>query len=212
MSKEKMITVFIDESGTLPDAKDKFVAVCGVAVLQPKEAENIFSRILNSLRQRNIKIDEIKFYSSGQNTKRQFLSGISAADFKIFALIVDKKSRKIADTPENFSLLVSSLISDVINWYKDKEISFIIDRHFYKKSDQNRFDILTKANVNKNFRLRLKHVDSKQEFLVNTADMAAGSVLWRYRGKDNQFYDLIKENIVIEKLVNWSEIKRRSLS
>ncbi len=207
-----MITVFIDESGTLPDAKDKFVSVCGVAVLQLKEAENIFSRILNSLRQRNIKIGEIKFYSAGQNTKRQFLAGMSAANLKVFALIVDKKSRKIADTPENFSLLVSNLISDVTNWYKGKEISFVIDRHFYKKSDQNKFDVLIKASINKNLKWGLKHVDSKREFLVNTADMAAGSVLWKYRGKDSQFYNLIKENIVIEKLINWSEIKRRSLS
>lgn len=206
-----MITVFIDESGTLPDPKDKYISICGVAVLQLKEAENIFSRILDSLRQRRIKISEIKFYSSGQTTKRQFLSGMAAVDLKIFALIVDKKNRIIADTPENFSLLVSNLILDVINWHKGKEISFVLDRHFCKKSDQNEFDNFIKAGINKSFKLKIKHVDSKQEFLVNTADMAAGSILYKYRGKDSQFYDLIKENIAIEKLLNWPEIKRQSL-
>jgi len=35
--------------------------------------------------------------------------------------------------------------------------------------------------------------------------------LWKYSGKDLQFYDLIKENIMIEKIVSWPEIKRKNL-
>jgi len=27
-----MLTIFIDESGTLPDPKDKFIVICGVSV------------------------------------------------------------------------------------------------------------------------------------------------------------------------------------
>jgi hypothetical protein len=47
-----MSVVFIDESGTLPDINDKFIVICGVVVDESKEAENIFSRILKSLKQR----------------------------------------------------------------------------------------------------------------------------------------------------------------
>lgn len=169
-----MITVFIDESGTLPDVKDEFIVICGVAVKQLKEAENIFSRILNSLRQRKIKIKEIKFYHAGQNTKRQFLSGISAVDFKIFSLIVDKKSRKIADSPDNFALLAGNLMSDIIKWHKGEKILFILDRHFYRQSDQDEFDNLVKKEIGWSLKYQIKHVDSQQDFLVNTADMAAG--------------------------------------
>lgn len=57
----------------------------------------------------------------------------------------------------------------------------------------------------------IKHVDSVQNFLVNLADMSAGSVLWKYRGKDSQFYNLIKENIVVEKIISWPEAKKKSL-
>lgn len=207
-----MITVFIDESGTLPDVKDEFVVIGGVAVKQLKEAENIFSRILNSLRQRKIKIKEIKFYHAGQNTKRQFLSGIAAADFKIFALIIDKKERKIADSPDNFALLVENLIGDIVKWHKGEKIIFILDKHFYRKSDQDEFDNLIKKEIGEDFKYQIKHVDSRQDFLVNTADVSAGAILWKYRGKDAQFYDLIKENIVVEKLINWPEIKRKSIT
>jgi len=206
-----MLTIFIDESGTLPDPKDKFIVICGIGVKKIKEAENVFSRIRISLRQRKIKVQEIKFYYAGQKTKRQFLSGIVSANFGIFASVVDKKGRKIADTSENFALLVADLINEINLWFRVKKISFILDRHFYRKVDEDRFNQLLKIKVNKDLKYQIKHIDSQQNFLVNIADMAAGAILWKYNGKDLQFYDLIKENIMIEKIVSWPEIKRKNL-
>jgi len=155
--KNDMITVFIDESGILPDVKDRFIVVCGVATKQIKEVENIFSRILKSLRQRKTRIKEIKFYHAGQNTKRQFLSGIAAAGFKVFALIIDKKNRKIVDSPENFALILKSLIIDIISWNKNEPVSFFLDKHFQKKTDINRFNNFIKVNIAKTD-LKIKHV------------------------------------------------------
>jgi hypothetical protein len=206
-----MLTIFIDESGTLPDPKDKFIIICGVGVRKIKEAENIFSRISASLRKRKIKIKEIKFYYAGENTKRQFLSGIVSANFDIFALIVNKKERKIADTPENFVLLVAELINEINLWYKTKEINLVIDRHFYRKIDHSKFNQFLRTKINNSLKCQIKHVDSQNNFLVNIADMAAGAILWRYSGKNLQFYNLIKDNIIIEKIMSWPEIKRRSI-
>lgn len=203
--------VFIDESGTLPDPKDKFIVICGVGVKKIKEAENIFSRIRISLRQRKIKVQEVKFYYAGQNTKRQLLSGIVSANFGIFALVVDKKNRKIADTPENFALLVADLVNEISLWYKVEKINLVLDKHFHRKVDENRFNQLIKSKINKDLKYQIKHIDSRQNFLVNIADMAAGAILWKYSGKDLQFYNLIKENIIIEKIVSWPEIKMKNL-
>jgi len=206
-----MLTIFIDESGTLPDIKDKFIVICGVGVEKIKEAENIFSRIRTSLRQRKIKVQEIKFYYAGQNTKRQFLSGLVSANLKIFALVIEKKGRKIADIPENFGILVAELVNEMIFWYKVKKINLVLDRHFYRKVDEDRLNKLLKSKINKDVKYQIRHVDSRQNFLVNIADMAAGAILWKYSGKDLQFYNLIKENIIIEKIVSWPEIKRKNL-
>jgi hypothetical protein len=106
------------------------------------------SRILSSLKQRKIKLKEIKFYYAGQKTKKQFLSGIASANFEIFALIVNKKGRKIADTLENFAILIIDLINEIDLWYNKKE---------------------------------------------------------------QEFYDLIKENIIVEKIISWPELKRKSI-
>jgi len=57
--------IFIDESGTLPDPKDKFIVISGVGVKRIKEAKNLINRIMTSLRQRKIRIKELKFYYAG---------------------------------------------------------------------------------------------------------------------------------------------------
>lgn len=207
-----MLTIFIDKSGTLPDPKDKFIVICGVGVNQIKEAENVINRILYSLRQIRIKIKELKFYYAGQRTKRRFLSGIVSSGFEIFALVVGKKGRKIVDTPENFAILVSDLVNEINLWYKVKEINIVIDKHFHRKIDQDKFNQIFKNKISKGIEYQIKHADSQQNSLVNIADMSAGAILWKYTGKDSQFYNLIKENIVVEKIVNWPEIKRKNLN
>jgi len=206
-----MLTILIDESGTLPDPRDKFIVVSGVEIRKIKEAQNIYSRILTSLRQRKIQLGEIKFYHAGQGTKRQFLSGIVSANFEIFVLVVDKKNRKIADTPENYAILITDLVNEINLWYKTEEINLVIDKHFHRVIDQDRFEQILKMKVNKDLKYQMKQVDSKQNPLVNMADMVAGAVLWKYSGKNLEFYNLIKENIVIEKIISWPEIKRKNL-
>lgn len=207
-----MLTIFIDESGTLPDPKDKFIVICGVGVKRIKQAENIISRILEFLRQGKTRIKEIKFYYSGQKTKRQFLSGVVSSNFEIFSLVVDKKGRRIPDTPENFALLVADLINEIHLWYRIDKVNLVVDKHFHRKIDQIAFNQFLKEQVNKVLRYQIRHVDSQQNLVVDIADMVAGAILWKYGGKDLQFYSLIKENIIVEKIVSWPEIKRKSLA
>ncbi len=206
-----MLNIFIDESGTLPDPKDKFIVISGVGVKRIKEAKDVVSRILFSLRQKKIKIKELKFYYAGQRTKRQFLSGIVSASFEIFVLVVNKKGRKIADTSENFAILAADLINEINLWYKAEKVIITINRHFHRKIDQNNFNKFLRKWVDKSLKYTIRHSDSQQNHLVNLADMTAGAVLWKYSGKDSQFYNIIKESIMVEKLVSWPEIKRKSI-
>jgi len=177
-----MITIFIDESGTLPDLNDKFIVISGVGIKKIKEAENIHSRVLGSLRRKKTQLQEIKFYYAGRKTKHQFLSGIVSANFEIFILIVDKKGRKIIDSPENYGLLVADVMNEINFWYKNEKIDFIVDRHFYRKVDQIKFQKILKKQVNKD--MKIKQVDSRQNPLVNIADMVAGATLRKYNSKN----------------------------
>jgi len=207
----KLYYILIDESGTLPDPKDKFVVIAGVGVKRIKEAENLVSRTLKSLRRRKVKVRELKFYSAGERTKRQVLSGIVSAGFEIFIVAIDKKGRKISDTPSNFALLVNELINEIHLWRKERKFKIIIDRHFHRKTDERNFNSFLKSKVKQDLIFEIQHVNSQENFIVNLADFVAGSVLARYNKNNFQFYDIVKESILIEKIVNWPELKRKSL-
>jgi len=210
------LTIFIDESGTLPDRNDKFIVVSAVIVKQIREAGNLIDRVLKSLRQtkESLKLKELKFYHSRHSVRRLFLSAMVAAGFDIFALIVDKKNRKIVDGPENFALIIAELVSEISVWYRTKKINLMIDKHFHKQIDREKFDELLEEYLDKelNVELAVEHIDSQSNLTVNMADMSAGAVLWKYRGKDDEFYRIIRDNILVEKITNWPELKRKSVA
>ncbi|MEK9135135.1 MAG: DUF3800 domain-containing protein [Patescibacteria group bacterium] len=208
---QKQYFVLIDESGTLPDIKDKFIVIAGVRLEKMKEALDLISRTLKTLRQRKIKIKEVKFYYAGEKTKRQILSGIISTGLEIFAIVVDKKRRKIPDTPENFALLVSEIINEINLWQPETNLKIIIDRHFHEKNKENDFNKFLQKGVKRNANYTIQHINSNQNLIINLADFSAGAILTKYNKNNSQFYDIIKESILLEKIINWPELKRKSL-
>lgn len=195
----KHIFIYVDESGTLPDPKGPIIVIATVATYTPNQ-------LILPKKAIKLKSGEVKFYNSGENTKKKYLITLSKLDIQIFALILEKHSQKIPDTPENFAAICSLILHDCLNYYQDSSISIIFDRHFHKNSDREKFDEIIKKLTGKN--INISHVDSLREPAVNTADMVAGSLLWKQTGKDDQFYKIIKAKIAEEKMVNWKEAKR----
>lgn len=207
-SRSPTYNVYVDESGTLPDPHDKFVVLAAVTMLAVKEGQDIIQRTLVGLRQLKVRIPELKFYHASKATKRKFLSAMVAAGFGIFVLVVDKKGRKIADSPEHFALLTANLLSEICLLRPVTEINLVMDRHFTASAQLDAFNNnLQAAAQTLKLHVRVSHVDSQQYPLVNIADMAAGSVLWKYSGKSSEFYEIIHDSIVVEKIVSWAEIK-----
>jgi len=211
LKHKKQYFVLIDESGTLPDVRDRFVTITGVGLREMKKGKNLISQTLKSLRREKNKIKEVKFYYAGDRTKRRVLSGMVSAEFEIFTVIIDKKGRKISDTPENFALLAGELISEINLWNRERSLKIIIDRHFFKKDDERNFNKFLEKNIKRNVSFSIQHIDSQQNFIVNLADFAAGAILAKYNKNNFQFYDIIKESILLEKIINWPELKRKSL-
>ena len=98
------ITIFIDESGTLPDINDKVIVVAAVGTENPEIINHIFKIVKNKEKPRK-QTGEIKFYTSGNKTKKIFFENMNKSDFKIFILEVEKSGSIIHDTPNHFALL-----------------------------------------------------------------------------------------------------------
>ena len=201
----KNIVVFIDESGTLPDPKDKVIVIGAVGTKTPERIEKIIKGIQRKTKLKK-KTGELKFYTSGDKTKQLFFERIAKEEIDIFILPIDKMGRKIPDNYENYAILCWFLLEDVFDFYKEVG-QIIFDRHFSKLQDINSFnrrleDLLQRA-------LKIAHVDSKKDKKVNVADMIAGAFLAKETGKEQGFYNLVKNKIVSERRLNWPAGKRK---
>lgn len=200
----KEIFIYVDESGTLPDPNGPVIVIAAVATSATNQL--LLPKKLSTKPLSKNKTGELKFYGSGANTKRKFLTILSELDVQIFALVLEKHSQKIPDTPENFATICSLILYDCLNYYHDSLISIIFDRHFHNPLDREKFNAIIRKLTKKE--INISHVDSLKEPAVNTADMVAGSLLWKQTGKDDQFYKIIKNRIVEEKIINWKEAKK----
>jgi len=205
--EDKNMTIIIDESGTLPDPNDRVIIIAAVGTKLPERLSKLSKELRKKLAKKNKKVSEIKFYRAGKRTKKLFLSQLAKEDICLFVLIVEKNGQKIADNPENFAFLCGLLIKECQIFYKDKIRKIILDRHFFRESDQKRFNNYLKQLFD--LKVTMRHLDSQRNPEINSADMVAGSILWKVTGKDKVFYRMIKKLIISEKIINWKEVKQR---
>lgn len=203
----KKITIFIDESGTLPDPKDDVVVVAAVGTELPQKLAKISRLVRKYLTPKKKNISEIKFYRAGEHTKKSFLKELAKQKIDIFTLTVNKYGQRIPDSPENFALISWLLLEDCFDYLGEDKLKLVFDRHFHKKNDQNEFDKILIRLLSK--KISISHIESLKEPSVNAADMVAGSLLWARTGKDKSFYELIKEKIISEKVIDWKQARRK---
>lgn len=202
----KHITIFIDESGTLPDLNDPVIIVAAVASLSPASFTKLFSPKIKKETLRK-KSTEIKFYTAGDRTKEKFFEELVKIDLDIYLLIVDKVGRKIEDSPLNFSVLNSVLLNEVLSFYGEGA-ELIFDKHFQRLKDIEDFD----KNLNKLLvgrEVKINHVDSQENKLVNVADMVAGATLAHLTSKNSHFYEMFKSRVIVEMRIKWPEVKKK---
>ena len=196
---------YVDESGTLPDPKDKVIILAAVGTFTPWRIEKFIKGIRKS---RDLKANagEVKFYTAGDKTKEKFFGFLSKEQVDIFILVVDKMGRRIADSPDNYAVLCWLLLRDVLDFYEEVD-QVVMDRHFHRNKDLEGFNKRLMEMIQGN--LMVEHVDRRENISVNVADMVAGAVLAKETGKDDCYYQMIRKKIIVEVKLNWPEAKRK---
>ncbi len=202
----KHITIFIDESGTLPDLNDQVVIVAAVGSYIPTSFAKLFSPTIKKEALRS-KTTEIKYYTAGDRTKQKFFEKLIKLDLDIYLLIVNKLGRKIADTPINFGILNSVLLNEVLTFYEG-DIELVFDKHFQKENDLKEFNKQLSILL-PNQKIKISHTNSQENKLVNVADMVAGATLAYLTSKNSHFYEMIQPKVVLEIRIKWPEVKER---
>lgn len=154
-------------------------------------------------RKRERLVSEFKFRSVGDSTKERILIALASLDVKLFVLVLDKERRKIKDTPENYGLLVFTLLKQVFK--KETVDKIVIDRHFNQV--EKRQELTGQLRTLCGMDIEIAQVDSLTDSRVDLADFIAGAVLKNARDGVDRFKDLIEPKIVSLKVIKWRELK-----
>lgn len=201
------MVIFIDESGTLPDKADKYIVVVALFSYNPEELKYILPKFRKKIptkgpRRKEKILRELKFHYVGDITRRKVLEEISSKNIKIYALIIDKIGRKIADKPGNYGKLIKALLDSFKERGDIREI--YIDKHFVAKEVSDKFQSFLERNIKGDF--KFSQIDSMQDSRVDLADFVAGAIFRNYRISDQTFYEIIAPKIVKEEVKKWNEL------
>lgn len=199
--------IFIDESGTLPDIADKYIVVAALISYNTEELRNILPKFRKKIptkgsRKREKILRELKFHYVGDITRRKVLEEISSKKIKIYALVVDKMGRKVADKPENYGKLIKALVDSIKEKEDIKDI--YIDKHFAVKETTNKLQSFLESHIKGDF--KFSQIDSMQDSRIDLADFVAGAIFRKHRAFDQTFYKIISTKIVKEKMKKWNEL------
>lgn len=210
----QLVYGFLDES---PSLSDKNYFFC-VGVLSTHEKKNKqLAGILKDARRRVIKkrlksLAELKFHTSNERIKTFVLSRIVKQDVKLAAFVVDKEGRRVTDNPINYGLVIGaaiaefSLICPALSLVVDKRYTSTKEEQEFARVCQETINLLAPSGVSIFFN---PPRDSMAESLLQLADFIAGAMNSKYNQKTGRYVDLIQDRLVIEKVVKWTDLKRR---
>lgn len=196
-----MQLVFIDDSGDpgfrLKQGSSPVFVIALVIFDDYLEAEKTSLAIKEQ--RRKLKVSdryEFKFNKTNRRFKDSFFSSVKKYEFRIRAIVADKQiihSPRLRSEKEDF---YNYMIMQVLKQSKGKiqNAKLRFDKRGEKSiRDQLRVYLSNKLD-NKNSKIfsDLKFVDSKQNTLVQLADMAAGSIFAEKTGKDSKYLEILK--------------------
>lgn len=205
---------FLDESPALSDNVLFFcINILSTSNRPNKQLQNIVKRARKRIVKKSLKsLREIKFHASDKKTKYYILQEIAKQDVKIIAIIVDKENRKIKDSPLNYGIIVGFTIAKQLSIYPILNIT--MDKKFTNSEQETEFLRVVQKTVeifapkNKNVVFN-PPVDSKKNVLIQLADFVVGALQAKYNNQDLRYAEIIKKNIVLEKIIKWTEVKKR---
>jgi len=199
--------VFIDDSGDpgfkVERGSSKVFVIVLVIFDDNLEAEKT-SLAIKELR-RKLKVSdkyEFKFNKTNKKFRNSFFGSVNIFKFRVRAIVVDKGtiySSRLKSYKENFyNFIVMQVLKHSGGSIKNAKLKF--DKRGEKAlRDQMRVYLSRQLdNKNKKIFKDFKFVDSRQNTLVQLADMIAGAVFSSYTRKDKTYLEALRKAKRIE--------------
>lgn len=200
-NKLDIMIIAIDDSGDPGLKMDKgsssYFVIVAVVFLTDYDAESTalkIERFRQTLKWKNH--HEFKFRKTSPEIRKAFLSEINSCNFVLSVAVVDKANTNV-DIPSNrdASSLYNTVILRAISQVLDESTNarVLIDGEggsSYKRNVKTFF----RQNLPKNAIKQIRYRDSKNDVLIQLADMVAGSVNRSLTG-DKEYLSVIKRHI-----------------
>jgi len=142
---------------------------------------------------------EFKFHKSRKEIKRKFLQVCAKYSFKVRAIVVKKENIYSnflrSSTDSFFNYVVMQVLRNSGKNIRRAKLKF--DKRGEKRIRDELRAYLSRELDNKrnNVFSDLKFVDSKQNILIQLADMVAGCIASYHKGKDKELYKIIQKRL-----------------
>ncbi len=198
--------IFIDDSGDpgfrIAKGSSQVFIIALIIFYDDLEAEKT-SVAIKELR-RKLKVSdlyEFKFNKMNKRFRNTFINVVKRFDYKIRAIVVRKQaiySPRLRIYKENFYNYIIMQIFKQSRGIKNAKLRF--DKRGEKALRNELRVYLSRELDNKNKKIfrDLKFVDSRQNTLIQLADMMAGSIFAYYTGKDKTYLNVLKKAKRIE--------------
>lgn len=196
--------IFIDDSGDPGFKLEKgssSVFVIALIIFDDNLVAEETAVVLKKLR-RDLKFPdnvEFKFHKSRLKVKESFLKTVSKFQYRIRAIIIQKNKIHSnflrAGVDSFFNYTVMQVLKN--NGGKIKQAKLRFDKRGERRiRNELRTYLSRELNNKKNNIFRdLKFVDSKQNILIQLADMIAGTIAAYYKGQDKDLFRIIKKRV-----------------
>lgn len=196
--------MFIDDSGDpgfkIAKGSSPVFVIALVIFDDPLVAEEVSLAVKKLRRELNFPDDvEFKFHKSKLKVKEKFLKTIAAYNFRIRSITVKKNkihSNFLRTSKESFfNYIVMQVLKHSGKNLRQAKLKF--DKRGEKRIRDELRTYLSREldNKHKHIFSDLKFVDSKQNTLIQVADMVASCIAGYHKGKNLELYSIIKKRI-----------------
>ncbi|MCL2628921.1 MAG: DUF362 domain-containing protein [Oscillospiraceae bacterium] len=129
---------------------------------------------------------EFKFAKTNKNTLVKLINATDFIDYKIYAIVLNKKVVNMDNVPKGHQPLYGVLINKLLHKIGKTNQVITIDGKFCKKYDKEaRVDLRQSLRKNGIVDTKIRFVDSRKNSIVQLADVAAGAIARSYKDKPN---------------------------
>jgi len=207
-----MAYIFLDESGDLGFKKtsSRWFLFTIALTQNPKSLEKVTKKVWRNLRMKHKKLGELHAYHADYITRKRMLKNITEIkDLKILTTILNKRKVYVdLQNQKNYlynytaNVLLDRLhLSGILD--KDEPIHLYVDNRDTKKTLRENFiDYLTSAmKKRRDCRFELELHASHENKSLQAVDFISWAIFRKYEKGDFEFYEIIKDKIVEEKLL-----------